>query len=282
MKMVKYMKIFMRVVIILITVIFIMPIAISVISSLMTPTEIMYRTGNLQHDIGRPEGLTFMPETISIRQYYMVMVESSGYLVMFWNSVLYATSITAATLLLAIPVAFLFAKIRLSILNKLFFIFIVVMMLPFQVSMLSNYMILSKIGLIGTRLAVIIPTVFAPTGVFLLRQTMRSIPDEQIDAMLLESSSVNKVLIYVILPGIKPGIITTGILVFAESWNMIDRPGIFLNQMAEMPLSLALNGLIFYSPESSFAGSVVFMLPMLFIFLLFHKKIIKGLEYFIW
>ena len=271
-----------KAVLILLAVLFILPVLISFISSLMEPNEVLYRIGALPHDIGRAEGLTMTPETVTLRQYYELLIENPMYLHMFWNSFLYASSITLLTNIIALPVAFAFAKVRFFARDKFFFLFIIVLLMPYQVTLLSNYILIARTGLLGSSLAVIIPSVFAPLGIFLLRQSIRSVPDTLIEAVVLETSSVTRILRHAIIPKIAPSLVTMNILVFADSWNMVEKYAIFINQPADMPLSVTLNGIMNNVPGISFAGSVLFMLPIIILYFMFEEQITKGLEDFRW
>jgi multiple sugar transport system permease protein len=151
------------------------------------------------------------------------------------------------------------------------------MMMPFQVTLLPNYIQARFLGIYDTYWAIILPGVFAPFGVFLLRQFMRYIPDEFIEAVSLESQSVADILRIAIIPALKPGIIALAVLSFAESWNMVEQPLVLMEDSLRYPLSIALNSIIERSTNVAFAGSVIFMIPIVILYCYFDEHIFKGI-----
>jgi multiple sugar transport system permease protein len=154
------------------------------------------------------------------------------------------------------------------------------MMLPLQSTMLSSYILLRYFDMLNRPLALILPMVFSPLAVFLFRQFIKVIPDELIDCTLLETSSALKIMRFVIVPQIRPALITLFILIFCESWNMVEQAIIFASNNIEiMPLSVRLSDL----PENVyFAGSIVYIFPIIVLFLLFEGEIEKGVENYKW
>lgn len=107
---------------------------------------------------------------------------------------------------------------------------------------------------------------------------MKFIPDELIESFLLESNSVLALFSKVVIPQVKTGITALTVLTFAENWNMVEQPLIFLEDRFKHPLSLALNSIIQSSTHVAFAGSVIFMLPIIILYFHFEESIISGLN----
>lgn len=258
--------------IVLSALIFLFPVITTISNSFMTMTEIARNYG--------AEGtglISLIPGKIAFNQYYELLIERFEYLNMFWNSVKLSVIITFFHVLIAVLTAFVFAKVKFRGREALFFVFIVVMMMPFQVTLLPNYIQAKFINIYDTYLAIILPGVFAPFGVFLLRQFMKCIPDEFIDAMVLESNSVIDVLRIAIVPLVKPGIIALAVLTFAENWNMVEQPLVLLQDITKYPLSVALNSIAQRAGSIAFAGSVIYMIPILILYFYFEEHIISGL-----
>jgi len=261
---------------------FVLPILFTVIGSVMTPSEV---SGRFQSDgakFGQPYGLTLIPGRVTLSQFYSLLIENLSYLGMFWNSVFYAGAITVLANIIIIPAAFVFAKIKFRGSNILFFIFILTMMMPFQVTLLPVYITLSRTNLLNTVWSLILPSVFAPLGVFLLRQYMLGIPDEYLEAASLETNSAFHILWYIVIPTAKNGIIAMNILVFAEAWNMVEQPLLFLSDTVKYPLSAAMNSIISSNLDVSFSGSILFLAPIVSLYLFFEEQIVEGLENFKW
>lgn len=213
---------------------------------------------------------------LTLLQYWELFTTNHTYLDFFWNSVWYSGIITVVCILLSLPLGFVFAKLRFKGRNAVFFIYIIVMMLPFQATLLPNYIQLRDFNMLNTPLALTVPTMFSPFAVFLFRQSMKNIPDELIDYTLLETSSVFQVFRYSVLPQVKSSIAALSVLIFCESWNMVEQALIFSMDNKDIyPLSVVLGDL----PEDvSYAGGLVYMFPILMLFLAFRKPLETSME----
>ena len=221
------------------------------------------------------ESLSFEGK-IGLKQYWELFVTNFTYSDFFRNSVFYAAAITVISVVISLPLGFLFAKIRFKGRDSLFFVFILVMLLPFQATLLPNYIRLRDFKLLNTPLALTLPMIFSPFAVFLLRQFMKSIPDDLIDFTLLETSSVFKTFRYAILPQIKSALVSLSILIFCESWNMVDQALIFSMENDKiLPLSVMLSEL----PENvRYAGGTVYMFPIIMLFVMFRETLEESME----
>jgi len=238
-------------------VVFIAPVAVSMLSSL--------------NDEGNFPVLS---------QYIELLITDYTFLRYFWNSLCYALGITAACVLLSFPLGFLFAKVKFPRRNAVFFVYIIVMMLPFQATLLPNYIQLRDFGLLNTPLSLLLPQIFFPFAVFLFRQFIKSIPSETLDSAVLDTSSSVKVLFYVVFPQVRTAAIALSLMIFCDSWNMVEPVLIFAAKNPGIhPLSVALGDL----PSSvSFSASMVYMVPVLFLFLMFKETIASSMEKFHW
>jgi multiple sugar transport system permease protein len=261
---------------------FILPVLFTLVGSLMSEVEVTARFGEQGEVFGRSRGLSLIPDKVTLSQFYELLIENFSYLGMFWHSVFYALLITVGANLVIIPLAYVFAKIKFKGANALFFLYLVTMMMPFQTTLLPIYIVLSRTGLLNTQWALILPSIFAPLGVFLLRQFMRGIPDELIEAASLETNSIFKLLTRIIIPLSKNGLIAMNILIFAEAWNMVEQPLLFLDDTTKYPLSAAMNGIMSGNLSVAFAGSVLFLAPVVVLYLCFEEQIVGGLETFKW
>ena len=213
---------------------------------------------------------------VGLGQYWELFVTNFTYLDFFWNSVIYASAITAVSIAVSLPLGFLFAKVKFKGRDGLFFVFILVMLLPFQATLLPNYIQLRDFNMLNTPLALTLPMMFAPFAVFLLRQFIKTIPNDLIDCTLLETSSVIKTFRYAILPQIKPALVSLDILIFCESWNMVDQALIFSMENGEiLPMSVVLGDL----PENvRYAGGTVYMFPIIMLFVMFRETLEESME----
>ena len=219
---------------------------------------------------------SFGESSFTFKGYSELFVSDFGYIHYLLNSVLYASIITVISISISLPLGFVFAKIPFKGRDTLFFVYIVVMMLPFQATLLSSYIQLREFNMLNTPLALTVPMIFSPFATFFFRQSMKNIPNEFIDFASLETSSVFKVFRHIIIPHIKPAIVSLAILIFCESWNMVDQGRMFsMDNESIQPLSVMLSQI----PENlSFVGATVYMLPIIVVFCLFRETLEDSME----
>ena len=216
----------------------------------------------------------------TLRQYADFFFRDYTAMRYFWNSVLYSLAVTAVCLLVSFPLGFLFAKVKFFGREALFFVYIVVMLLPFQATLLPNYIGLRDMKLLNTPFALVVPLMFSPIAVFLFRQFIAGIEDGILEYTMLETSSVLKLLRHVVFPQTKEAFFTLGVLLFCESWNMVEQVMVFAAEDTEIwPMSVMLERL---PGDVSYAGSVVYMYPVLVLFLCFRGVLAKSMEKFRW
>ncbi len=219
-----------------------------------------------------------IPEKITLIEYYHVLLRRPDFLLKFWNSVLLTAPIVLGQLLVASLAAYGFSKLKYPLSSKIFFIYIIAMIMPFQVTLVPNYIILRKLHLIGSSLAVILPGIFSTFGVFLLRQFMILIPDEYCEAAKIDGSGYLKTFTGIILPQCKGALAALAILVFIDNWNMVEQPLILLNDERLHPLSIFLSKLNAFDIGISFACGVLYMTPAILIFFYGENYFIEGIE----
>lgn len=153
------------------------------------------------------------------------------------------------------------------------------MMMPLQVTLLPNYIGLRDMGLLDNRLAVIVPMIFMPFGVIVLHQYMKSINFNLIEAIQLETNSVIKILSAAVIPQLKPCIIAVSVYTFADCWNMVEQPMVFLSDINKKTLSLFFTRTTDYNATVFFPAVVIYLLPVFLIFLCSNKSLESGLAF---
>ena len=164
----------------------------------------------------------------------------------FWNSVFYTISIVFLQLIIIIPTAFAFIKIKNKTINIVFILYIILMMMPLQVTLLPVYIGLRDFHLLDTRLGIILPIVFSPMYVVILKQYMTTINVSIIEAISLETNSLFRVIISGIIPQIKPCLYAIILFSAAETWNIYEEPVYFLKNSDLMPMSVFINKIAAY------------------------------------
>ena len=210
--------------------------------------------------------------------YFDFFIRKPKYLGALTKTLFISLLSTAGAMLVAVPAGYVFAKVPFRGRGVLFFVWIVVMIMPFQVTLLPHYMLSNILGTYDTSTALILPSVFAPIPVFLLAQTVKYVPDEIIEAARLETPSTVRILLHIITPSILPGAVCTAVLYFADIWNQVAEPRILMETAEEIPLAPILH--VFASAEPvSYAAAVVFLLGPLLLQLLFSEQLSEGLSY---
>lgn len=269
----------------LMAIIFIFPLVLTVTNSFMSEAEITNNYGMVGSDsTGTVDSdskyavMSLIPELVVPDQYYDVLIKKSQFLYMFWNSVAIVLPIVAGQTVVASMAAYAFAKLRFRGRNQLFFIYLTVMLMPFQVTLVPNYLVADWLGLINNNLSIILPGVFNTFGVFLLKQYMEQIPDSYIEAAKMDGAGQFAIFFRIILPMCRNGIAAMFILLFIDNWNMVEQPLIFLQDATAQPLSVYLSKIVGGERGLAFAASVLYMLPMLLIFLYGENYLIEGIQ----
>lgn len=217
------------------------------------------------------------PQGFSLVGYYNILVEAAWFLKGFWNSVFYAAVITLLNVLVSVPAAYAFREAEFRGKRALYFFYIVLMMMPLQVTILPNYIGLRDMHLLDTEWAIILPGIFSPFGVFLMCQYMIGIDQSILEAARLETKSMLHILCNIAVPQVKTCIAAMFLFVFAENWNLVEQPQVYLKTAQRMPLSVLLAVGQECDLVSLLAGSVIFMVPIVILYLYFHESLETGL-----
>lgn len=256
----------------------IFPVLYVLTNSFIGPAEFLRYYGNIASHPTRYNPLHFIPDWITLDGFKEVFLLRPHYLMKFWSSMLISVTIVAGQMIIAVLGGYAFSRFRFPCRNIIFFLIILLMMLPLQVTLVPNYIMLDRFGLIGTYVAVILPGIFSAFGVFLMRQIMVSLPQSMFEAAKLDGAGAWRTLWRICLPNCKTGIAALLVLCFADSWNMIEQPLVFLQYSNKYPMSVFLTQINTISPEISFTCSVLSILPTLLLFLAFKDEMVVGVE----
>lgn len=196
-----------------------------------------------------------------------LLLDTPRFFVMFFNACALAFPVVFGQVIIAAPAAWALARYQFPGKRALYMLYVVLMLMPFQVMMVPTYLVLNRTGLLGTRLSVILPAVFSTFPVFILYRFFSSIPQGFLEAAQLDGAGSYRVFIHVGLPLGMPGVLSCMVLGFLESWNAIEQPLTFLRDQSLWPLSLFLSDIAAESAGYAFSASLIAMLPAVFIFL---------------
>lgn len=266
---------------------FLMPTVLTITNSFMTQSEISANYGkvfaNVSGDgkayIADQVNLKFIPDKVTFHQYIAVLIRSPEYLLKFWNSVILVVPIVLLQLAVASVTAYGFTRWRGKVRSFLFFFYVILMLMPTQVTLVPNYLVSDWIGILNTRWAIILPGTFAPFSVFLLTKSMRRIPVSLIEAAKLDGSSEWQIFKDICLPQCRSALYSIAILVFIDYWNMVEQPIILLPNADLQPLSVYLSTINTSEVGLAFAIATIYMVPSLLLFLHGEDYLVEGIAH---
>ena len=219
-----------------------------------------------------------IPKNPTINNYKEVILRLPFYKITE-NTFFIATTVTLFKVITSVLAAYSFVYFDYKYKNVLYFILISTIFIPFTVTMIPNYLTISKLGLNDRLWGVILPQLSDATGIFLIRQSMKTIPKALIEVAELENVGHFKRMRDIVIPLVKPAIISTGIMFFINSWNEYVWPVLILKSKENFTLPLALQ--LFISSEGgtdftiAMAVSVITMIIPLILYIVFQKYIIN-------
>ena len=253
------------------------PIWFLICGSLMGNSEL---AGLLAPVMGNAEGFAswkLLPEYPTLRSYIRMLLDSPEFFVMFWNSVKITATVLAGQILVGTPAAWGFARFSFPAKKLLFTVYIALMMMPFQVMMLSNYLVLNRLRLLDTLTGIVLPSVFSTFPVFLMYRFFTGLPEALIESARLDGAGELRIFFEIGIPLGSPGIISALVLGFLENWNLLEQPMAFLKTKEKWPLSLYLPNITMDQAGAAFAASVLALLPAVLVFLAGQDYLEQGI-----
>lgn len=241
----------------------------------MVSTSLKTRT-----DVQRQFPPQLIPTTIMFSNYPTALT-SLPFERFYLNSLIVAGSVTILQLFVASLAAFALSRLRFRGRDKLFFVYLIGLMIPFPVLLIPNFIIVRQIGWYDTYLALIVPPAFSAFSIFLLRQYYRGFPLEYDEAARIDGASSLRIWWNIILPNSKPALAALSIFIFLGTWNDFLWPLVVTNSatMRTLPVGLSMfQGQYSVRWELLMAATVVALIPVLIIYLFAQNWIIKGLS----
>ena len=221
---------------------------------------------------------SLIPFQPTFRSCVELIFDTPDFFVMFWNSMKITGGILAGQALFGIPAAWGFARYRFQFHRGLFFLYIAMMMMPFQVMMLSDYLVIKQMNLMDTMGAILLPGIFSTLPVFIICQFFKEIPEELLEAARIDGAGEGDIFFRVGLPLGKAGIISAMVLLFLECWNMLEQPMAFFKTPSLWPLSMFQPQITAETAGTAFAASVFALLPAIRVFLAGHEFLEQGIQ----
>jgi len=261
------------------------PLLITVVGSLMPVNDIVahYTTQLSVFDIinGTREKyiqIPLIPSRVTLEQYQNVLVIQPVFLMLLLNSIKITVPVVLGNLLVSVAAAYGFTVWKWRHKEKVFLIYIIIMLMPLQAVLVPNYIIAEQMRLNGSYLAIILPGIFSPFGTFLLRQSLKRLPKDCLEAAEIDGAGPLRVFWSIVLPQMKSGMAALVMLVFIEYWNVVEQVIVFLKEYYKQPLSVFLSYLPSENVGLIFAASTVYMLVPLWFLALGQKDLERGIE----
>ena len=251
----------------LIALVTLFPLAWMVSASLMAPGEASTYPPPL------------VPRAATLENYRLLFAEH-GLLRQVANSLAIALLATALSLAFNLTAGYAFAKLRFAGRERVFRLLMGALIVPAQVAMLPLFLMLKEMGLVNTYAGALVPWLASVFGIYLVRQYALAIPDEMLEAARIDGAGELRIFVSVVLPTLKPIIVTLAVLTFLGAWNDFMWPLIVLTDHDVQTLPVALAALSrehVQDAELMMAGAVITVLPVLLLFLALQRYYVRGL-----
>lgn len=232
---------------------------------------------SFENPVGEDAGgfLSFINAHVSLLQYKSVLFHQLDYWIGFWNTVVLVIPIIALVVFISTLAAYGLALIRKQrVKRNMLSFYILLALLPTQVLLVPNFIALSDLHLIGSRLSIILVCCFSPYYVFFCFRFLRQIPVEVFEAARIEGAGEFAIYRKMAVPQMRAGIFSLILIGVSDFWNMIEQPLAFLQEAEKLPLSLTLRDM---SESLQYAGSLVFSVPLVLLFVCCIKDWEEGM-----
>ena len=224
-----------------------------------------------------------VPPTIIPKKFittaYTQIISSLPFAQIYLNTIISTVITVLAQLLFCSMACYAFARIKFPFKNAIFILLLSVLMVPGQIFLIPQYLIIQKMGLLDTIPALFIPNLFSAFGTFLMRQFFLSLPDELEEAAIIDGCNRYQIFGRIMLPLVKPGLVTLSIFTFKFAWNDFMWPLIVNTSPKNMILGPALStlqGQFTTQYPMQMAGAVMAVIPVILVFFIFQKQFIEG------
>lgn len=253
------------------------PILFLLTGSLMAEPELSSLLGPVLKGSKGYASFRLLPMTPTLKHYAGLLLDSPEFFVMFWNSVRLTAGILAGQVLVGVPASWGFAKYRFPLKKAIFTLYILLMMMPFQVTMLSNYLVLDRLHLLNTHAGIILPAAFSTFPVFIMYRFFCGVPGPILEAAQIDGAGPLQIFLHIGLPLGSAGVVSAVVLSFLEYWNLIEQLLTFLQDKRLWPLSLYLPNISLDRAGIAFTASVTALLPAVLIFLSGQDYLEQGI-----
>jgi len=261
------------------------PLIVTFTNSFMSEAEIALRYTSRLNTFDIVDGITrrfidmgVIPQRVTVEQYTEVLINQPSFMILLTNSLRLTLPVVAGSLIVSALTAYGFTIWRFRFKEAVFTVYIVVMLMPLQAVLVPNFIIADMMGIRESYLAIILPGIFSPFGVFLMRQSMKIIPQAYFEAARIDGASEWYIFLHVVMPQLKSSIAALAMLTFIEYWNIVEQAIIFITDYRQEPLSVYLSRIAAGRMGLVFAVSCIYMFLPLWFLIVGQKDLKKGIE----
>lgn len=215
--------------------------------------------------------------SVSFMQYGFALFQTEDFFMGFWNSVMYTFVIIIFNIPLSLLTAYGFSRFNFKGKALLYWLYIVLMLMPFQATMVAQHITLKTLNIIDKPIAVIVPNIFSTFGTILMAQHMRGINKSIIDAGRIDGFGEFRLFLQIITPMCRTIIFALTVLIFINYWSMIEQPLVFVRDSVDMPLSVVLNASQRFKNIAFACGALFSILPLL-LYQFSYDDLVNGIS----
>lgn len=220
----------------------------------------------------------FIPLYPTVKNVVELLFDTPEYYVLFWNSVKIVGVVIAGQLLFAVPAAWGLARSHSRWAKMIFGLYMFCMILPFQVTMLSQYIVFNGMHMVNTHWAIILPLVFSTFPIFIMFSAFERVPASVMEAARLDGAGGFMIFAHMAVPIAKKGILSAAILGFLEYWNIVEQPVVFLRDRSLWPLSVYLPEVSAGGAGRAFAFALFSCIPSIIVFYIGRDVLAEGIS----
>ena len=249
-----------------------------VVGSLMSLEELRAAVGPVLEGTDGTAVWPLIPSWPTLQPLVELLLDTPQFFAMFWNTFLLVIPSILGQLLIGAPAAWALSRLRFRGRRLLTTVYISLMLMPFQVTMVPNFLVIDNLGLMNTLWAVILPFAFSAFPVFIMLRGFDAVPRALIEAAAIDGAGHFRTFISVGLPLGVPGILSALVLGFLECWSAIEQPMTFLQDPSRWPLSLYLPQIVSEKLGLAMAASLFMLIPAALAFLFGQKYLELGIQ----
>lgn len=262
---------------IVLSLITVLPIWFVITGSFIGPGEFVESFSAVLNNTSGEVSWPLLPRYPTLRSYVELLLDTPRFFIVFWNSCKQVFPALFGQLIIGVPAAWSFAKFDFRGKKAIFTLYIILMIMPFQVTMVSTYLVLDQLHLLDRHLSIILPAAFSTFPVFIMVKFFKAIPKSLLEAASIDGAGEWRIFRDIGVPMGRGGIISAMILGFLELWNAIEQPLNFIKTASRWPLTLYLPNISGEKAGISLVGSVIMLLPALLLFLYGQQYLEQGI-----